>query len=303
MKKCPRCNIDLPDGAAFCGNCGTNLSEANVSTTDSYSANVRNVNYQETPINNEILESAKAKNRNAKLGLITIISVSSLILLILLILIINAVFGSNYKKPIKRAVALINTQDKSADHLLDVFAPDFALDAYNDISKTVSSTDEKAVEDFTEKISEALEEIYDDYIKNYGDDYKLSIIFKNAERLEEDDDDWDMLESNWSYFSELVDNLDLDDKDTIEDLASDWDIELNEKSVKKLAGLCEDFSDSLDSMKIQDAYKVKVKITSKGSKDDNTTKQDLYVIKIDGKWILDFTTLVDEDITFELLDF
>lgn len=245
------------------------------------------------PVGNATLDAAKEKNRNKNIGILAVVC-GAIIVLILLIALFASALGGGYKGPIKTLINNLNRGNTKVESYLSCVLPGFAVDAYSDIYSLMRSADKDAVEDYDDDLLDAFEDMFDDMADEYGDDYKITYEIRDAERL--DSRDIKDIEDEYEDLFDTIDALiDWEDEDFYEDFADDledyYDIELSSSQVKKLQKIVENFMNSLENMKIQDAYEVEVKLTIQGEDGKDTQKITFYVIKVNGKWIIDINSL------------
>ena len=264
------------------------------STSGSFNASPADTSASYTaPIGNATLDAAKEKNRNKNIGIIAVLC-AAFVVLIILIALLSSALGGGYKGPIKTLINNINRGNTKVESYLSCVLPGFAVDTYSDIYSLMRSVDKDAVEDFDDDLLDLFEDMFDELADEYGDDYKITYEIRDAEHL--DSRDIKDIEDEYEDLFDLIDGLiDWEDEDFYEDLADDledyYDIELSSSQIKKLQKIVENFMNSLENMKIQDAYEVEVKLTIQGKDGKDNQKITFYVIKVNGKWIIDINSL------------
>lgn len=321
MKTCLKCGAQLPDDAIFCNSCGEKLPEndgqinlakndapaektanskaANNNTPNNdASVNVNpapapnpapNNNVQaDFPTNNETLNNAKKQTKQKLIGLVAVV----LAVLILVILVASLILGSSsYKKPIKDLVNAVNKRSTKIESYAGSFLPSFGLTALNDTMKLVKSKAPDAYKEFDEELTDRINEMYEDLADTYGDNFKVSVEYKDAQKIEKDSREWNEIEDAWTNLYFMLEKAKIDDDDLYDDIADDledeYDVSFSDKDIDKMEKIGENLLDKVDTAKIEEAYKIKIKVTIKGSEDDDSEKIDFYVVKINGKWIID----------------
>ena len=245
MKKCPKCNVELPDDAMFCNNCGANLAES--AASDPTPAPAPAPAPMPAPINNQVLQDAEATAKNAKVGLIAIISAAAVVIVLILIVVCFSMTGG-YKGVIKKYMKLVQGANTEALTALEVPNANKVMPEYAD---DVFDVDYK---DLIE-VLDAEDTAFWEGMKNEGR-IKLTYEIKRAEDIEE----LDKLEDDSLY-------EDLDDfQDMFDDMYDDYD---------------------LDCDKIKQVYvcEVKWEFTVDGKKEAKGTSI-MYVYKYGSKWYI-----------------
>lgn len=212
--------------------------------------------------------------------------------LVAIILLFTTLFGNSYKTPIKDIEKLLNTQslDKIIDRaptLLNGFGESEVKKALKILKKSDAYKDN--IEDAEEMFDEAIENIKDEIGKNY----KVKIKIDDKEKIDKDDlkDYKDMLKE---YASEALDMVKEIDDDMIEEMADE--IGISEKNAEKLIDLAEKVLKKAKSAKISAGYELDLIVTVSGKELDEPEELELTVnvLKVDGRWILDPTSLMDD---------
>lgn len=259
MKKCPKCGVELPDEAAFCNNCGENLSAKPADEN----AEPKKEEPVVAPVseNNQVLENAKEENKNTKIGILAVGGVAALLVLIILIVIISSVSGGP-KGAIKAQMKAFQKGDVKA--LYGSALPASALDDYFDDDFDVS---------FKEYCN-AIQPVYDtmwDSLKKEG-----KVKFKYEIKKCESVDKLDKLKSD----SKKYGIKDLDDfRESKEDLFDEYDLDSDKISKAYIAEvkweLTVDGDKAAKSTDIVFIYKYKGKFYVTGGPDAVTVRYSL----------------------------
>ncbi|MCR5012064.1 MAG: zinc ribbon domain-containing protein [Lachnospiraceae bacterium] len=326
MRKCQNCGFEVADDAVFCKSCGSKIivSESPQETqfqggqtaafgqTDpaghtgqtGYTENIGNTGSTGNtgygaPRMEDVTNSAeqvssgpststeiKPKDNKALIGVI-IGGVAALVVLILLIVVIIlavALGGGGYKKPVKNLVNNLNNRSSNVEKYMDCVAPGFVSSTYNDARKLLKGGDAK--EELDEAIEDKFDDAFSDLDKTYGKDWKISVEYKDVEKL--DKDNLEDIQDSWEALYDILDDMDLDDEDKWEEVADHLDDEYDtELDSDKAAALMGKFVDNVENVKITAGYKVKIKFTIEGKKDEDSETCKVNIIKCNGKWIID----------------
>ena len=281
MKNCPKCGVQLPDDAVFCNNCGNNLSAEPQQAAPAAEPVA-------APVNNATLDSAVEKNKNTKIGMIAIIGGAAVVVILLVCLLISSL-GGGYKSPINDLVKALNKESTNYEDFVNAVAPDFVATACVDLVDLIRDVDADVIEDFEEDIADSLEDGYDDWADDYGDNWRISVDFRDEEEL--DEDELEEIQELYEDFYDSLDDMDLDDEETYEDLADYledyYDMELSDSQIKKLQKICEALLGEFEDVEVTEGYVLDVKLTIEGREDDDDEKMDITVICVNGSWCID----------------
>ena len=213
------------------------------------------------------------------------IAVGAVVLVALVILLITSLGA--YKKPIKNLVGLVNKRSTNVTAYLDCVAPSFVSSSYKSLLGTLKGGDAK--KELDETIKDATDDMWDEFEDQYGKNWKITIEWKDADKLS--NKKLDDVKERWEDLSKLLNKADLDDEDTYEAIAEWLDDEYNtDLNTKQCASIMEKLADQMDNVKITAGYEVDLKLTISGKDGKDTDKITVYVIKVNGKWIIDPTS-------------
>lgn len=296
---CPKCGVQNEDDAVFCSGCGEKLEngtansaedtqdavstdegaagEVKEETVQEEASQVQSGDYSSSYVSAEEPAMADENKGNASKYIPVAFGVA---VLLVVILAAKALFGGSYKDPIKSLCKSLNKQETNLDKYADVVLPKFAMDAYKDAMKVLKKSDDG--DDAMDEIEESLEGIYDGFEDEYGDHWKVSYEISKKTKLDKDE-----LEDIQDAYSDLRDYLDYIDEDTIDELVDEDYI--SKSDGKTLEKCIEKLDKGLKKIKVSKGYKVKAKLKIKGDDDDDKETMEIYVIKVDGKWVVDIT--------------
>ena len=260
-------------------------------TFENYSAPEAN-DFQETFTANE--QPVKIGNIIDKIKAIPkkfLIAGGACIAALVLVIVLLSSLSNNYKTPIKTVENLLNTKSltkiiNKAPTVLNGFGESDAKKALKIIKKS---------DVYKDNIDE-LEEGYDDLVENlkdeYGKNYKIKLKVEDKEKLEKKElrNFRDQLR-NIADMGEELDDMDSDD---YEDLADELGV--SKAKAKKLVKLLKGFTKDCKKAKVTKGYELDVSMTITGKDADDVEPMEftVRVYKVDGRWVLDVFSLVQE---------
>lgn len=268
---CPNCGTQLEDGALFCGECGSKL--------------------QVIPVTEESPAEAPAPKSNKGLIIGLAAGAAALFLLLMIAAVCLIVgMGGGYKKPIKDLVGLMNKENTDIGKFIEATLPDMFVDAYHTGVPILSEFE--SFEDTLEEAKEGLEDSYDDWVDLYGKNWKVSYEITDEEQLSKSE--LKAIKNNYKDWEDILADADEDSY-----FYATLNGELNAKTMDKYDKMISTLRKELKSVKITDGYVLDVELTIEGKEDYDSVELNLYVIKLNGKWVIDITS-GDADRTHKL---
>ncbi len=284
MAFCSKCGAQLENGV--CPSCGAEKEKAVSEVTGKKNAG-----------------DAKSKWK---------IIAGALIVLVVVIVIFLALFAGGPKKQLKSLVKTINKNSYEIEDYLDSvnkIYSDLVMDAF----ELVGDFDKDIKEDLDDAIADAFEDVYDSLEKKYGKNVKITYEIEETRKAEEDD--LEAYEEALNEIAESIADEELSDADelmdNIEDLMDDYkyyigdslDDIVTKKNVKKIVKLMESIEKDFGKAKVTAGYIYTIDVRIEGKNDHDKLKDlDIIVLKIDGKWGIEITSLmrfVDDVIDFD----
>ena len=227
--------------------------------------------------------AAPAKSGVNKGLIIGIIAGISALMFLGLLVVICVIIGSGkgYEKPIKNMVKVMNSRTTDVDKYIDELLPGFISDAYHDAVPILKEWDE--FEDALDEGKDYFEEGYEDLSDAYGKKWKVTYKILDKEQL--DKKELKEIKSKYKDLKYVVNMLD-EGSEIYEIL----DEELKSKTMDKYDKLLSSFKKDLKNIEITDGYVLDVELTVEGEDDFDDSEATIYVIKLNGKWVIDITS-------------
>jgi hypothetical protein len=267
-------------------------------TFENYSAPEAN-GFQDTFTANE--QPAKTGNIIDKIKAMPkqmLIKIGAAVAALILVIVLLCTMGNNFKTPIKAMEKLQNSKSyskvlKMGPKMLNGYGESEAKKALKIFKKSDVYKDN--IDDEKDDFKESIEFLEDELGKNYKFKYKVD----GKDKLDKDDlkDYKDSVKSSANYYLERLNEADA------EDLADELGI--SKAKAKKLIKLGKKFFKDAKSAKVSAGYEVDITYIVKGKELDEPkeTTQTVYVYKVNGKWTLDFDTLMSLDGVFDFMSY
>lgn len=286
---------------AFCEYCGRPLAEGEmcdcIQNRSSGQEGARTDNVQtmssETFVENEPASSVKPKNSGKK-GLVVAV-------LVLVLIVVGGVAAllyicNGYKKPINDITTTINKRTEDVDTIVTAFLPDFAVSSYRKAVK-IMKTSEVFAESY-DNVGTALSGYYEQLDADYGNGWKVKFDYADREKLETEE--LESIEDSYSalyerYFETICDNIEEYDKYDYEDLAALMGITTSK--AKDLCKVAVNFMKAFEDPGVTAGYTLTGRIVltdNSGETLEESEKMKIKVIKLNGDWMIDYLSLMDE---------
>lgn len=220
---------------------------------------------------------------------------------VVVVLAIALLGGGSYKTPINKLVKMINKQ-----------STDFA--AYSELSTNpiefdLIMTQHKIMmgdKDYKESYKDSQKDLDDCYDDIKG--FKITKVdFRDVKKMKKSE----LREIQESYYDDdmedsiekAIDAIKDMEKDDYEDLADDLDISVSAAKKYKKAQL--NYYKKLPKIKVTEGYTVEIRIYAKYNKEEEKTEiiENIKVIKVNGKWIIDNPSAIFRGMEFENEEF
>lgn len=195
---------------------------------------------------------------------------------------------NNYKAPVKILEEQANSQKyKSQYTIIAEQLNGFCEKEFNQIVKMFEKTEEYKDELFTEKTEFEAELVnkQEEFGKNFK--YKYSV----AEKIDVEQEDIDSVQSTIrEYGAVFLENYEQEiakySTEQWQELADELDVSSPDEA-KKLMGIMKEIAQKLKTVKITDAYELKIDVELTGSKIDTPEVDSITisVYKVNGRWI------------------
>lgn len=270
---CPNCGTELPDDSVFCGTCGQRVDEEGGSSTQQQ-------NYAVPPVMPEQpIAPVPEQKKNVKLiGGIA----AGVVALVIVIAVVMKVFGGgSYTKPLDSVCKLVNKRDTNIDSYVTAVSPKFMINAYKNGVSLLKEVDE--FEDVMDEAKDSMKDGFDELKDQYGNNFKVKYEILDKEKLSKSE-----LKDVRNSYKELRGFLKYVEEggryyEDVED-------ELDSATLKKFNKLVKDLSSDLKDIEVTEGYALEVNLSIEGKEDDDEQEVKFNVIKVNGKWCVDFTS-------------
>lgn len=214
------------------------------------------------------------------------------------LVVVLSLLGNSYKTPIQKAEKLLNAKSLSkivdkAPSILNGFCETEAKNILKIIKKSDDYAD--AMEDAEDEFADIIESVQDECGKNY----KIALNVEEKEELERAD--VRAFRDELRDIAEYAEDLDEMDSDDYEDMADEMGITKSQAKdlVKQLEKACK----KCKTASVTAGYKLSVVVSVSGSEMDEPEETELTVnvFKVDGRWVPDVFSLMDEINIYSLL--
>ncbi|MBS6645304.1 MAG: zinc-ribbon domain-containing protein [Clostridiaceae bacterium] len=267
---CPNCGTELPDDSVFCGTCGQRVDEEAGGFEQSSGDVVQ-----------PVIPAAPAPDKKKNVKLIGGIAAGVVALVVIIVAAVNIFGGGKFTKPMDQLCKLVNSKDTNIEKYVDATCPKFMVNAYKNGISLMSEVDDfdEAMDEFKDEMSDG----FDDLKEMYGKDFKVKYEILDKDKMSKSD-----LKKVRNSYRDLRSRLEWvqeDGKfyDAIED-------ELDSATLKKFNKLVNQLSDDLKEIEVTEGYTLEVNVSIEGKEDDDDEDMKLNVIKVNGKWCIDFTS-------------
>ena len=294
---CKNCGQEIPEGNAFCQNCGQpaevntaqeqSAAEVQNNTEESssqYDTQAYTQTYDNTGYTGQAYDQSYSGQTYAqpvqpdggkKKINPSVIALAAVVILAVIFL-KSCFFGSNYNK-----------KQTNVDKVVDAVMPAILADAYDEIVDVLKSNKDykKDFKDFYNKdLPDSLEDMYDsiyDSLENqYGKNPKISYKIEDKEKISKDERK--AISNAYASFADLSSGVE-DFIEALEDCTK-----LTDKEIKKLTKQVEVLEKKLSKFKVSAGYILDVEFTIKGKDDKDSQDMEIVVIKANGDWMIDY---------------
>lgn len=195
---------------------------------------------------------------------------------------------SGYRAVLNGICKTVNDRDTELDGIAENLLPGFAEEQYHVIMDTIGEVE--AVADAVENLEEDIMEAYLEMEDSFGSDVKVS--WKVIEKEKMSDLQIRRAERSYQEFSEVyLQNVGdtLDNYEDISQIADRYD--LARADVRTVLDSIDALAEDCEYMDISRGYNLVVEISAEGSRDSYSEEVELSVIRANGEWMLDYSTL------------
>lgn len=295
---CPKCGEELHNDAKYCDACGCSIEQKDNDILHSTKVFTGMGEQDETfHVQSTTLEMEqkrlKKKKKEKKGGVVSLLIIMAMVLALGIagVFVYRALYEKPYERAVGKMLALLNDRSTSLDDYLKTLLPDKICKDIDEIIKADSEETGRGYEKEKADINKSLNSVMDKYESQWGDDFKFDYDVIDERKLSSDE----LADVSEAYanMSQLANQFSLSG-DSLSD-------EGRIKSYEAYNKLIEDF----ENIEFEEGYELEVEITmsSSSSKQDSEERTKLYVVKTDGKWIIDFMHYLNELGNMNLFDF
>ncbi len=279
---CESCGNLVPDGQAFCSNCGAAVAQAAPAAQPAPAPMAAAPVAAPAPApapapakSNGIAAALKGKSK------IIIIAAAAVVVIAVLAVLLTTVFAGGYKKQIKKMVSLMNSREKDYNEYVKLSAPSFDVKAQDEIKELAKKYGDKdEYEDTMGYLDEIMEDVYDGFEDDYGKNWKVSYKITDVDEISNKD--------LKAYKESLKDTAESykSQADYYEEDAYFYGEELSKKEAKEVKTVYQELAKKYKSAEVKKGYEVELELKIKGKDDEDEDEVTIKVYKINGQWIL-----------------
>lgn len=195
-----------------------------------------------------------------------------------------------YRGKLNECVRVVNSREVSVDKIAEAVLSDTAYDNYAALVEIIGEVD--YIEGELDYIEEKIDDFYVKLDDNFGSNAKVSIKILNCEKMSSSQ----LRKSERSYKEYYEDYLEYGvnkiDEYEYEDIASLAEkYGLTSSELMEARDYIDLIADDLSDMDITKGYNLDLELSIKGSRDSYRTKISMSMIKANGDWMIDYTSI------------
>ncbi|MGN0377014.1 MAG: hypothetical protein ACI4ED_05210 [Suilimivivens sp.] len=205
---------------------------------------------------------------------------------------VYAASRAGYRGVLSEICSTVNRRDSRLDAVAGALLPDFAYTEYEYMMERLEDS-EYAV-DMVDNAEEQIDDLYLRLDDNFGANALIS--YKVIEQEKMSSSQLRRAERNCTdyyetYLKDFAEKVEESDYDTVKSIAGWFDIDTAQ--MREVFDSILVLKDNLENPVVSKGYNLKLQISIKGSKDEYTEKVNVSIIRVNGDWMIDYTS-VDE---------
>lgn len=215
-----------------------------------------------------------------------------------------AVYGMNhlgYRGKLNESIHMVNSRKASENQIAKAILPETAYENYDALMSIIGEVD--MVDGELERIEEKMDQLYVRLDDNFGSDAKVKVKILNCEKMSSSQlrrSERRYREYYTDYLKNGIDELNSYDYEKIDSMAERFGLTSSE--LREARAYIDIMADDMENIDISKGYNMDIELRIKGSRDDYKTKMSMSMIRANGDWMIDYTTVDQmENIMLEVL--
>lgn len=194
-----------------------------------------------------------------------------------------------YNKPLKELKRVVNQREVELDEIAKSILPNSTYEDFNQIMDSLGEVD--ALENEVNRVEEQLDQAYLTLDDQFGSNAKVSYKVLSKEKMSKSQlrkAEREYHEYYSSYFQAIEEKLDsygLVDRNNLAERLDITNLQLG-RAIDAFDSIAED----MESADIKKGYNLNLEINVEGARDEYTEEVEMKVIKINGEWMIDYTS-------------
>ncbi len=213
-------------------------------------------------------------------------------------------YGMNhlgYRGKLNECIHMVNSRKASENQIAKAILPETAYENYDALMAIIGEVD--MVDEELERIEEKVDRLYVRLDDDFGSDARVSVKILNCEKMSSSQlrrSERRYREYYTDYLESGINKLDDYDYEQIDSMAERFGLTSSE--LREARDYIDIMADDLENIDISKGYNMDIELRIRGSRDDYKTKISMSMIRANGDWMMDYTTVDQmENIMLEVL--